>query len=287
MAIPEVRLYLNSLIGAQVGDGEVLWPIELFERYLQGRTFDRALSIGCGSGALERELVRRGMCRTVDAFDGSVVSLRQARIEADAMGFRSRIRYFAADFNRPAFPRSRYDIVLFHQSAHHVAKLEKLYLAIMKTLKTDGMVYMDEYIGPSRFEWAKRRKLLDPHRRIWEKLPHSLRAVDVLMPPVQPDDPSEAIRSSEIEPLLAVGFQILGHERYGGGILSVILPNLRLGNLDRETLLQLIEEDRNAPAFYTILAAKPKSGWPATVAKARYWFVPKAKRVLRILSRIQ
>lgn len=276
MAIPEVRLYLNSLIG----NGEPLWPIELFERFLQGRTFDRALSVGCGSGALERELVARGMCRTIDGFDGSVVSLREARREADRAGFRDRIRYFAANFNEPALPQARYDIVFFHQSAHHVAKLEKLYRAIMRALKPEGMVYLDEYVGPSRFDWERRGELLDPHRRIFETLPANLRAVDTLMPPIQADDPSEAIRSSEIERQLAIGFNLIGKVPYGGGILSVIMPNLRIENLDRATLLRLIEEDRNAPAFYTLIAAKPKRGWRGVIARARYWFEPKAKRLL-------
>lgn len=280
MAIPEVRLYLNSLIG----NGEPLWPIELFERFLQGRTFDRALSIGCGSGALERELVRRGLCRSVDAFDGSVVSLREARREADRAGFGDRIRYFAADFNEPFLTKSLYDIVFFHQSAHHVAKLEKLYRAIMRALKPGGLVYFDEYVGPSRFEWDKRRELLDPHRRVFEKLSRSLRAVEQLNPPIQADDPSEAFRSSEIEPQLAIGFDLVGRVPYGGGILSVIMPNVRTEALDPATLRQLIDEDRKAPPFYTLILATPKRGLRGAIARARYWLEPKAKRVMRAIA---
>ncbi len=278
MAIPEVRLYINGLIG----NGELLWPIEAFEKYLRGRTFDRALSIGCGSGALERELVKRGMCRSVDAFDGSVVSLREARQQANREGLGPRIRYFASDFNRPVFPEAKYDIVFFHQSAHHVAKLEKLYRAILHTLKPDGMIYMDEYVGPSRFDWAERPRLLRTHREIYNRLLPLLRTVDQLLPPIQADDPSEAIRSSDIEPQLNIGFNILFRQPYGCGILSVILPNVRLENLDPATLDALIEEDRKAPAFYTLIAAKPKRGFDAKIARARYWLEPKLKRMTSI-----
>lgn len=277
MAIPQVRLYLNRLIGS----GEALWPIELFERFLKGRTFDRALSIGCGSGALERELVKRGMCREFDAFDGSIVSLLEARREAAGAGFSDRIRYFALDFNRPALPRRRYDIVFFHQSAHHVGKLEKLYRAIMRALKKDGMVYLDEYIGPSRFEWATKPELLERHQRIFERIPRSLRLVDTLSAPIQADDPTEAIRSSEIESELVVGFDLLGKQPYGGGILSVVLPSLRVDAIDERTLEELIEEDRKAPPYYTLIAAAPKRGLRGVIARARYWFVPKMKRVMR------
>ena len=284
MAIPEVRLYLNYRIAEGLPEGKPLWPIELFERFLQGqpqRTFDLGLSIGCGTGPLERELVKRGLCRKIEAFDGSVVSLHEARKEADKMGFRDRITYFAADFNHPVFPPARYDIVLFHQSAHHVAKLERLYRAIMNTLKPGGMVYLDEYVGPSRHEWAKNRKLLAEHRRVFESLPPSLRAVDTLLPPIQADDPSEAIRSSEIESQLSIGFNILGRLGYGGGMLSVIMPNLRMENLDPATLERLIEEDRKTTPYYALIAATPKTGRDATKAQIRYWTIPKLKMLLR------
>src|SRR5216684_3779584 len=132
MAIPRVRLYLNQRIA---GGGQPLWPIELLELFLRGRTFDRGLSIGCGSGQLERQLIERGFCRSIDALDGSVVSLVIARREAKRVHVEDRIHYFAADFNSPALPKSRYDIVFFHQSAHHIGKLEKLFRALTRSLK--------------------------------------------------------------------------------------------------------------------------------------------------------
>lgn len=284
MAIPEVRLYLNYRIAADLPEGKPLWPIELLERFLQGRTFDRGLSIGCGTGPLERELVKRGVCRTIDAFDGSVVSLHEARKGANALGFRHSIRYFAGDFNHPVLPAETYDIVMFHQSAHHVAKLERLYRAIMNTLKPGGFVYLDEYIGPSRHEWATDRRLLAEHQRVFESLPRELRAVETLLPPVQLDDPSEAVRSSEIESQLSVGFDILGRLGYGGGILSVILPNLRMEKLDPATLDRLIEEDRKAAPYYALIAATPKRGRAGKIARAKYWTVPKVKMLFRAPS---
>jgi SAM-dependent methyltransferase len=280
MDVRPVRLYINRTIG----HGELLWPLELLERFLNGRTFERGLSIGCGSGALERQLIKRELCRRVDAFDGSVVSLHTARKQAQSEGVAHRIRYFAANFNEPALPRSVYDIVFFHQSAHHVAKLEKLFRAVMTALKPDGLVYLDEYIGPSRHDWKTRPELIAPHRKIFASLPAKLRTVEKLDPPVQEDDPSEAIRSSEIEPQLRVGFDIVGRQPYGGGILSVILPLLRIQQLDDATLDSLIEADRKAPEYYALIAARPKSGIRGAVARARYWFVPKAIGVLRRIS---
>jgi hypothetical protein len=107
--------------------------------------------------------------------------------------------------------------------------------------------------------------------------------------PVMIDDPSEAVRSSEIEPLIAVGFDILARRPYGGNLLSVIYPALR--SLPDELREQLIEEEQRwlaagAPSFSAILVARPKRGVRRFFGSANYWLVPKLKRVGRELRRI-
>jgi SAM-dependent methyltransferase len=120
--------------------------------------------------------------RKIDALDGSITSLAIASKLAIDEGLQSRIRYFAADFNAPAFPDRTYDLVLFQESAHHVLRLEKLFHAVLRALKPDGLVYMDEYVGPSRFEWND--DMMVPYRRIYESIDPELRAVAKLDCPV-------------------------------------------------------------------------------------------------------
>ena len=271
-----LREYANTLIGGDMP----LWPMDWFQRWLGGRTFERALTIGCGTGALERDLVRRNLVQRIDAFDGSMTSLAIASKQAIAEGFQSRIRYFAADFNAPAFPKATYDLVLFQESAHHVLRLEKLFHAVLRALKPDGLVYMDEYVGPSRFEWND--ALMEPYRRIYDALDPALRAVPKLDCPVMIDDPSEAVRSSEIESLLRVGFDIAARRPYGGNLLSVIYPALR--RLPDDLRDELIEEEQRwlaggAPTFSVIIVARPKRGVRGALGGAAYWLVPKWKRV--------
>jgi SAM-dependent methyltransferase len=149
MEDPLVRNYiLRSIAGGESG----LWPMDWFDKWLNGRRFQRALSIGCGTGALERDLVRRGLVRRVDAFDGSTNSLRIAREYAAAEGLSARIHYFAYDFNRGIPAREKYDAVFIHQALHHVENLEILLRAVMMRLR--GILYLDEYVGPSRTEWS-------------------------------------------------------------------------------------------------------------------------------------
>ncbi len=276
-----LREYANTLIGGDMP----LWPMDWFQRWLGGRTFERALTIGCGTGALERDLVRRNLVQRIDAFDGSMTSLAIASVQARYEGMQSRIRYFAADFNAPALPKATYDLVLFQESAHHVLRLEKLFHAVLRALKPDGLVYMDEYVGPSRFEWND--QLMEPIRRVYDELDPSLRAVPFLHPPVMIDDPSEAVRSSEIEPQLAVGFDTVARRPYGGNLLSVIYPALT--HLPDDLREQLIAEEQRwlaagAATFSVVLVARPKRGLQRLMANANYWLVPKLKRVVREIS---
>lgn len=94
MAHPLVREYINqSISGPDEG-----WPLDWFQKAYPGRRFRHGLSIGCGTGALERDILARGICQTMDAVDASEVSLDIARKEALGKGLSSRVNYFTADF---------------------------------------------------------------------------------------------------------------------------------------------------------------------------------------------
>ena len=272
-----VRIRINTMIG----ETEMLWPVEWLEKQLGHPTFERALSIGCGTGPLERQLIERKVAKTVDAFDGSVASLHVARTMADAAGYGSRIRYFASDFNRPSLPRNRYDIVFCHQSLHHVGKLEKLYRAVLRALKPDGYLYLDEFIGPSRHDWNPAR--IAPHQRILESIPKELRSADQLPMPIQPDDPSEAIRSSEIMEQLRIGFHVEKMRGYGGNLLSVVYPYFKWQQAPDEIVQKLMAEEdamlTREPPYYAVVLARPERGLQKLIASCRWWFEPKWKRV--------
>lgn len=280
MQHPLVHDYINRSIG---GD-RAQWPVDWFQGWLRGRRFGRALSIGCGAGALERDLLLHGLCDSIDAFDGSLVSLSVAQSAAREAGFGGRIRYFAADFNRPVLPRRTYDAVFFHQSAHHVAHLEKLFSAILGALKPGGILYLDEYVGPSRFDWNEAR--IAPQQAVYRALPAELRTLETMPLPIQADDHSEAVRSSDIEPQLAVGFRTVARRPYGGNLLSILFPYLHGERLTDAVVAELIERERamlraGEGSFYSVIVAKPRRLAGRWLAFAIYWTAPKIKGVLR------
>lgn len=280
MADEQVRRYINESIS---GDA-VLWPMDWFSRRYSPR-FAHALSIGCGTGALERDLLRRGICDRFDAFDGSAVSLDVARTEAAKLGYSERIHYSIGDFNAPKLPRRAYDAVFLHQSAHHVAKLEKLFRAVLRSLKRGGVLYLDEYIGPSRSDWND--FLLGPLRSIHKMLPPEVRTSDDLPAPIQPADPSEAIRSAEILPQLRIGFRIDAVRGYGGNILAMLFDEIR--DPSPALVRQLIAAEREllragAEPFHAVIVAYPRRGLAAAAASIRYFVEPKMKRIFRELA---
>lgn len=281
-----VRLYVNRLIDP----GQPGWPLDWFARNLGGRRFRRALSIGCGTGALERDLVLRDLCRHVDAFDGSLASLALARAESRRQGMDGRIRYFAADFNRAVLPAGAYDLVLFHQSLHHVAALERLFREVMGTLAPDGLLYLDEYVGPSRDGWD--RKALRSVDEVYRTIPRTARRHDSVPPPVQADDPSEAVRSGEILPCLRVGFRTLERRDYGGNVLSVLFPIVDWAAARPGLLEELMStEERLLSAgessYYTILVARPRRGIAAAAAALAYRVLAGITVLRRAMARLR
>jgi SAM-dependent methyltransferase len=275
MTPERIRFYVNERISGH----RHLWPLD----WLQHRfphPFRRALSIGCGTGALERDLVRRNLVASIDAFDGSIASVSVARRAAAEHQMLDRVRYFAADFNRPCLPKHRYDAVFIHQALHHVEKLERLFSAILEALTPGGVLYLDEYIGPSRTFWDE--ETVAPYRARFASYPRAVRRSEELPLPIQPDDPTEAFRSGEIVDQLAVGFVTEEFRGYGGAILSVIGPRLNLDALSEETLSDLIVSDRAADRdFYAIVVARPKPDFARGLAKLRYFIEPKLKRIGR------
>ena len=277
-----VRHYVNESISGYLGT----WPVEWFERTFPGIHFPLVLTVGCGTGALDRQLVERGIADRVEAFDGSVYSLYRARLEAERVGMSNRIHYFAWDFDEPYLKLDRYDAVFFSHSLHHVAKLEKLLRAVMHALKQRGIVYLDELVGPSRTYWNDRT--IAPYRDFYDSIPSQYRIVEQLPYPIQPGDPSEAIRSGEIRKQLDIGFDVIRFRGYGGNLLAMVFPFLDSNALTDNFVQHLVTCEKKllregVPPFYAVIVARPRKGWRRHVASYRYFLEPKIKRIGREL----
>ncbi|MGH9338691.1 MAG: class I SAM-dependent methyltransferase [Acidobacteriota bacterium] len=153
--VPEVMSQINRRIS---GDPEVDWFQYTLHKYFAGRLpIARTLSLGCGTGEGERRLAELGAFQQCDAYDLSGSAILEARKAAEAAGL-DHIRYQVADVNALELPKATYDIVWAYGAMHHFANLEHVIDRARGSLKPDGLLAMNEYVGPARFQFPERQK---------------------------------------------------------------------------------------------------------------------------------
>lgn len=219
---PQVRARVNTLMTGVEWGWPQLWLKSQFD--LAYTTKLRGVSIGCGVGNLERSLRQLRVCEEIAGYDISAESIRQARELAAAEGATG-LTYEVADCEQLDFPDGSIDAVFFNHSLHHIADPDALLRRVNRWLASDGFVYIDDYVGPSRNEWqveAFADRELAEARRAMEMVPPEMRA-NVLYPPLDLSDPSEMITSDRIMPAIAQHLAIRHHRPYWGNLLFPLL----------------------------------------------------------------
>jgi len=311
LAVPEV--YRSYIRAATRGRREDSWVNDCVAEFLAGRTpVERMLSIGCGSGALERHLHVLSAFRECDAWDIAPTAVETARRLAEEEG-RQGIHYDVRDANTPGFlegSEARYDAVWFNSSLHHIEALEPVCEAVARSLKPDGWLFVHEYVGPNVFALTPRQKQVI--RAAFDLIPERFRrtgpeqwaAAPAIPDPVQVAavDPSEAIRSADILEVVDRYFDVVELNPAGGTVLQFLLHGIA-GNFrpedpeSMEVLDLLIRIERTLVGIgdlqsdFVLLAARrretPASPLPAlpgaaptVYGKARSWLKSGLKSLL-------
>ncbi len=223
MGHPRARARINIRV---TGD-PALWPTGGLLRWLGSRApLSRAASIGCGTGALERDLVRRGIVQHVAGIEISEAPIAQAVRLAAAEGMSDRIAYHRGDARDWLERAAGYDGIFFHGSLHHFDRVRDLLAAVEGALAPEGVLYLDEYVGPAAAEWGLH------HLLIWNLVyrllvPSRLRRAHVVRAPRNTQDPTESIESSSILPAVVERFRVLERRDYGGNLIAPLYPYLR------------------------------------------------------------
>jgi SAM-dependent methyltransferase len=273
---PAVQARIRSMTGGP--DGRDRFQYFIHEYFPEAASVERVMTLGCGSGEFERGLAQYHFAREHDAFDIAEDAIRKA-VEAARQAGITHVRYEVADLNRVALARERYDVVFGLSAIHHISALERLFAQVRGSLKPGGFFLLDEFIGPSQFQWPDAQlaaanralaELPEPFRRRLDA-PGQIKTT-VSRPTVDSMnavDPSEAIRSAEIVPLLKEYFDVIEFRGYGGSLLHLVMAGIA-GNfvpgdalaaewVDRlcATEDQLILDGTLTHDFAVIIARKP------------------------------
>lgn len=235
----------------------------------------RVASICCGTGALERGLVSMGLISACTGYDLATGSIETARAEAAAAGY-DNLRYERRDLEKHGLDMQDLQLVVAHQGVHHIERLEETFDAVRASLRIGGYFHLHEFVGPDRFQWSDRQ--LEEMTAWLQTVPERYRTTrsgDIrehvgrtTIEEMIAADPSEAIRSSAIEPLIAERLEIVERRALGMTLAMSALAGIahnfdpeapeavshvrRL--LDREA--ELIEAGELTSDFVTILARR-------------------------------
>lgn len=271
---------IQEVINRRVsGDPAVDPYLHFLRSRLEGRLpVASALTVGCGGGDLERGLCQYGFALHHDAIDVSPVSIEKAVAAAREAGF-GHLRYTVGDGNAIRLERASYDVVFGVHSIHHLLELEHVFGQIAGALRPDGLLFMNEFVGPTRFQWTDRQ--LEVVNGLLRALPEKLRVSvvdgrvkrEMRRPTVEEmlaTDPSEAIRSGEILRAAETFFEILEVRPYGGTVLQLLLDDIA-GNFagpEEEVGLLLdalcdlewaLIRSGDLPSDFAVVIAKPRS----------------------------
>lgn len=221
------------------------WHVEALKA--AGRTFPRALSVGCGNAFQEIALLRAGVVEHFDLFELAPQMIMDAKEGAVKAGVRERMQFHFGDFFTSAKNRPEsYDLVFWSGSLHHMFDADNAVAVSREVLKAGGALYCNEFVGASHFQYPALEVMIANGVRA--SLPRPLFKIPGTeeywptgtgRPPMEAmlrDDPSEAADSENILPALRRHFPNARIVPLGGVVYNLALMNI-LTNIPEDSKL--------------------------------------------------
>ena len=230
--IPAVKARWNYLIS---GDPKLDYNSYIIQKYLADKVSIKALSLACGTGSRELRWAKFNNIDCIDAYDISEERIAFAKRKASESKFGKKVNFQVNDVNKIELKQNYYDIVLAEQSLHHLSPLREIMERINCFLKPNGYFIVNEFVGPSRFQWTERQiavvnailSILPVQYKIrWNSKKVKSKVFKPSLLSMLLSDPTEAIQSSEIIPILDDIFELVEIKGYGGTILALLLDDI-------------------------------------------------------------
>ena len=212
----------------------------------KGLLFGRGLTLGCGAGRCERELISRGVCRSFHGIDLSESAIETARQIAKEQGLP--LTYEVADLNFVQLPEKQFDLVVAQTCLHHVLFLENVAAQIWRSLKPDGYLWIHDFIGEAQSQYEPKRLAI--MNQILAILPEKFRRNKIsnrLITEIKRPEPGtlaspfESIRSNEIIPIFQRWFAIEWKQEFSALLHLVAPPGTRAAYIENDDTKALFE----------------------------------------------
>lgn len=251
-AHPRIVQHVNARVCGRPVKGTSRGLMEKVKELFGAQVWDRGVSVGCGSGAKEMAMMDAGIVGAFTLYELSPVRVEQGRALAESRGLQDRVEFHIQDAFKAGIPDGSVDFVHWNNSLHHMMDTPAAVAWSHRILRKGGMFYMDDFIGPTRFQWSD--KALELCTAVRASLPEkyltNLRRPDGREPVRvrRPDpvafarqDPSEAADSDRIMPALRKFFPGAWTMRTGGVVyncaLAHCIQNFNPGDPDDTALL--------------------------------------------------
>jgi len=208
--------------------------------------FENGLTLGCGAGRCERELVHNGVCGSFHGIDVSANAIAAARAIAKEENLP--LTYEVADLNSLELPEKTFDLVVAQTCLHHILFLERVAEQIWRSLKSDGYLWIHDFIGETQQQYDLQRHNIV--NQILAVLPEKFRKNKVtgrLVTAIKRPEPGylgspfESIRSSEIVPVFQRWFRVEWEVEFDAVLRLVVPEGTRAAYLENEDTKALLE----------------------------------------------
>lgn len=245
--------HINQIVSGEELDGLSQGLVYLTKKRTGNKCFNNGISVGCGTGQKEMELIKQNVVKHFELYELSQKGIDTGKQLYEKAGLSNHVNFYLKDPLKENIPHKSFDFVHWNNSLHHMFDVDEAVKWSYKLLKKGGMFYMDDYIGPNRFQWSD--KMLDTANSIRALIPEKYFIV-----PDKPTekfsrkvyranldllhDPSEAVQSELIIDSVKKYFPD-AEVIYTGGVmyhlaLQKILINFDENNNDDANLLKLV-----------------------------------------------
>lgn len=228
--IPLVRLRWNNMI---TGKSNSTYEEFLSKKYKDKKSL-KMLSIGSGVCSHELTLANLNPNWEITCIDFSDKLLKKASEKSNKNNL-TNINFITADIYNYELLHDYFDFVFFHQSLHHFKNYEEFIKKINNTLKKNGKLIINEYVGRNRLQYDKNQlykinqclNLIDKkYRKIYKTNIYKNKYFGSGILRMFISDPSECSESENILPTIYKYYDIVKEEGFGGNLLMPVLKDI-------------------------------------------------------------